>query len=351
MRAIVQFTATLGVVAVLCHASTASAEDAKWMFTGNQPAQTEAAPAATQPAPGSCCDLGCADCTEGCKTFGGCDCDPEMGIVASFGLDSFKGVSDGSNLSNFGVMTGINTGVPMAWLDQYGLGWQTGLNYGVYDFDGALSDNPRSQQELFVTTGLFRKGREGQRLSFGLVYDWMFSNQWGIYGTSPTLGQWRGQVEFALSDINAIGVYGCLRDRNDLSASGQRANIETRAISQANLFWHHKFESAADSWLWIGVPERSRLSGDKSLGDWIVGASIQAPLSDRLALYGNAQYMHPSAAAGTDAAIDATWNVGAGIAWYIGGHAVSHSLNGKCWMPYMPVANNSTFLVDQNAVF
>jgi len=27
--------------------------------------------------------------------------------------------------------------------------------------------------------------------------------------------------------------------------------------------------------------------------------------------------------------------------------AVSHSINGACWLPYMPVANNSTFLVDQ----
>ena len=37
-----------------------------------------------------------------------------------------------------------------------------------------------------------------------------------------------------------------------------------------------------------------------------------------------------------------------GVVWYFGGHAVSHSINGACWLPYMPVANNSTFLVDQN---
>ena len=36
-----------------------------------------------------------------------------------------------------------------------------------------------------------------------------------------------------------------------------------------------------------------------------------------------------------------------GILWYFGGRA-SHPINGACWLPYMPVANNSTFLVDQN---
>ena len=37
-----------------------------------------------------------------------------------------------------------------------------------------------------------------------------------------------------------------------------------------------------------------------------------------------------------------------GVVWYFGRNAVSHSINGKCWTPYMPMANNSNFLVDEN---
>jgi len=37
-----------------------------------------------------------------------------------------------------------------------------------------------------------------------------------------------------------------------------------------------------------------------------------------------------------------------GIVWYFGGNARSNAINGKCNLPYLPVANNSTFLTDAN---
>ena len=117
-----------------------------------------------------------------------------------------------------------------------------------------------------------------------------------------------------------------------------------------NLFWHHKFDQGADSWLFIGLPERERLDGDGSLYDWTIGANFQVPLNDTLALYANGAYIHPSAAAGVLASTDSGYNVGLGIVWYFGQHARSGSINGACGLPYMPVANNTNFLVDQNAL-
>ena len=76
---------------------------------------------------------------------------------------------------------------------------------------------------------------------------------------------------------------------------GPAITVADRAVSQVNLFWHHKFESASESWLWFGIPQKDRLNGGGSLDDWIIGANVQTPISDCLALYGNAQYMHPSA--------------------------------------------------------
>ena len=45
------------------------------------------------------------------------------------------------------------------------------------------------------------------------------------------------------------------------------------------------------------------------------------------------------------------YDVSMGVAWYFGHRAVSHAINGDCGLPYMPVANNSNFLVDQNFSF
>jgi hypothetical protein len=120
-----------------------------------------------------------------------------------------------------------------------------------------------------------------------------------------------------------------------------------------NLFWHHKFCTGADSWLYVGIPENDRLesifnNGGHSLGTWTIGALLEAPLSDRLSLYANGSYFRPSASGGPLAAIESGYDVGFGVVWYFGRNAISHSLNGRCWTPYLPVANNSTFLVDQS---
>jgi hypothetical protein len=290
------------------------------------------------------CDLGCEDC-------------PRRGIVGYFGLDSFKGISDGSFQSNFGSVLGFNAATA---LGDSGIGWQFGMTYGVYDFDGwgneADTHRHSSQQQLFVTTGFFHKANCDRRLSYGLVYDWMISDNWGEYWVDPTLGQWRGQIEYELSCCNAVGIWGCLRDRYSHEDVDDPVPVTNRPISQLNFFWHHKFSTGADSYLWVGFPQADRLvsiygNGGHSLGTWMVGASLEAPLSDRLALYANGSYFRPSASAGTIAAMESGYNVGMGVAWYFGGNAISRSLNGKCWMPYMPMANNSNFLVDQSEYY
>ena len=283
----------------------------------------------------SCGQVSCGEesCGPSCCNDLGCDECPGRGIVGFAGLDSFKGISDGDWPSNFGVVTGLNSSLPVPGLSDYGIGWQLGMSYGVYDLDGSASglENAESQQQIFVTTGFFHKAQGDRRLSFGLVYDWMINNNWGEYQTSPTFGQWRGQIEYALSGCNSVGVWGCARDlgsQQTVRYDETVGVISSRAISQVNMFWHHKFNSGADSWLWVGLPERERLSGDGSLGDWTIGANVQVPLSDRLALYANGSYFRPSESAGAEAAVESGYDVGIGVMWYFGRHAVSHSING-----------------------
>lgn len=360
MKTFVRSFAVLLAILAICQAS-AWADDYYWVAEGNQSAGQNSGEKAVAPAPADCiaCDPGCYD-SVGCDCCGrcgclGCDECPPYGVVGLFGFDSFKGISDAVMYSNYGAVMGLNAAVPVPGLRDRGFGWQLGMTYGVYDWDGGSYLQPTtSQQQIFVTTGFYRKAGIDQRLSFGIVYDWMINNNWGFIGTNPTIGQWRGQVEWAFGDgCNSIGVYGAIRDlyaRETIIIQDVPVIVTTRAVSQYNLFWHHKFASGADSWVWIGGLQTDRLNGDGSLGDWVIGASIQAPLNDRLALYGNAQYMHPSGVAGEASAAEAGWNVGAGIVWYFGGHAVSKRINGKCWLPYLPVANNSTFLAEQDWV-
>jgi hypothetical protein len=344
----------------------AMSEEFHWVSAASQPAApvNDLKSIAPEPAAGAaCCPLPCpgAACGDGACSNLGCDPCPNYGIVGSFGVDSFKGVSDGDYQSNFGAVTGLNAALPVPALRNYGIGWQLGLSYGVYDFDGrdsSYAHQDQCQEQIFVTTGFFHKAEGDHRLSFGLVYDWMINNNWGEYATAPTLGQWRGQIEYALSGCNAFGVWGCLRDlrshQRTYDAYGFPIFVETRGVDQVNFFWHHKFDAGVfdagtDSWLWVGFPDKGSLSGDGSLGNWMIGARVEVPLSERLALYANGSYFHPTAAAGAEASISSGFDVSMGITWYFGRNACSHSINGACGTPYMPVANNSTFLVDQFA--
>jgi hypothetical protein len=361
MKTFVRHAMMALAIAAVCQ-TLALAEDFYWVSSDGKaasPAPAEKAAATTQ----SPCTTGCQACCEesgnSCCCNMGCDDCPCRGIVAFAGLDSFKGISDGTYPSNFGAVTGLNAATPIPGLGDYGMNWQLGMSYGVYDVDGSASlavpSPARSQQQIFVTTGFFHKADCDHRLSFGLVYDWMINNEWGSLGVDPTLGQWRGQIEYAFSGCNAVGVWGTHRDlvsRIDIGAV-DREIVTNRAVDQVSMFWHHHFCCGADSYIWTGVADRTRIDTDEggSLGEWTLGASVTVPLTDRLGLYANGSYFRPTASAGAIAAVEQGYDVSMGVVWYFGGNAVSHSINGKCGLPYMNVANNSTFLVDQAPVF
>jgi hypothetical protein len=204
-------------LAAVCSTALA-ADDLQWIAPeGQGTAGTLASygPAAPAPAAGACC--GQEECGA-CDSCGRCgaDCDecPCLGLVVFGGVDTFRGVSDGTWQSNFGVVNGLNAGIPLA---DSGIAWQVGMSYGIYDFEGresSANEPGACQTQTFITTGFFHKANCGHRLSFGLVYDWMINDNWGVAAVDPTLSQWRGQIEYALSPCNAIGFYGTLDDRN-----------------------------------------------------------------------------------------------------------------------------------------
>jgi hypothetical protein len=309
-----------------------------------------AGPAAPPPSRlcNQCDDGSCDVCAA--ATAGGADCVdcPKFGFEAFQGFDTFRGPPDGAGPSNFGEVTGANAAIPV--YQPWGIGWQLGASYGLYDFSGRTAPAPQvqttgAQQQIFVTTGIFRRANNGQRLSFGFVHDWMVNNNYSQYALSPTISQWRGQLEWAMSGVNSFGVWGTFRDRSYIGDRPDNHN-QFRTISQIDAFWHHKYAFGGDTWLRIGMPLSKRLAGNALAGSAIIGATAQVPLNDQLAIYANAMYMAPNVAPGPLAAARDDYNVSMGIAWYPGRVARTPTVSGACWMPYMPLGNNGNFLVD-----
>jgi hypothetical protein len=329
-------------------------------------------------------DVPCGNC-EGLGCGCGCckaDCDecPGIGIEVLTGVQCWRSVADSDLQNNFGPMVSANVGVPIPGLREYGIGAQVGFSYAAADLDGRENfftgaDDSDVQQQTFFTAGLFRRAFDGDhwtsRFSLGIAYDWMVNDAYGVMAQSPFLGQWRGQIGYCLSAQNEIGIWGTLRDRGDERFDPYGDPIVYRPLSQIDLFWHHTFCSGANCWLSVGMPEHLHTAihenliadqqlgqsplatsvNDGSLGEFTLGATFIVPISQRWALYANASYMRPTAAPGAGAAVEDAYSVGFGLTFYPGGNARTRTVAGNCWMPYLPVANNGTFLVDSPTVY
>jgi hypothetical protein len=280
-----------------------------------------------------------------------CADSPRWGTIFFSDLNAWHGVSDGA-AANYGNTFGFNFATRLGRISDWtGLAFQIGGSYGLYDLTGGVGFNDRAaQQQTFFTTGFSKKINDASNWSYGLVHDWMINRNFGELGGNPTLGQWRGQLSYGVNAWNEFGAWGTLHDLGMTRIVFGNVGVPFRAINQLNFFWHHKFEAGADSWLWMGIPQHSRLGQPGSLGDLLVGGNLSVPLSDFVALYAMAQYMHPSAAPSVVAAIEQGWFVGFGLAYYVGGYARTRTVGGNCWLPLLPVANNGSFLVDSGTL-
>jgi hypothetical protein len=275
---------------------------------------------------------------------------PNWGVHTLFGYDAFRGVPQGG-WGSYGGHAGFNLGTRLGqFSDWTGIGAQVGGTFGVFNWAGTDYQMRRQNEPAlqgFVTYGLFRKATESSHWNAGVVQDWMFNDNFSVFAENPSLSQLRGQVGYATSACNEIGLWGTLRVFDDTREVDFFGPTTWRPINQISAYLHHKWHCGGpDTWLSIGIPEQSRLSGDGSLGDWLVSATAICPFSDSMALYANVMYMHQSASAGGAGAQEDAWNFTTGISFYPGHNARSTNVSGQRWMPLLPVANNGSFLVD-----
>ena len=278
------------------------------------------------------------------------DDSPSCGLVTLYGYDAFRGVPEGGWGTNGGHV-GFNFGTRLGeFSDWSGIGVQVGGTFGVFSWAGTdyrIAHRSEAELQGFVTYGLFRKPTETSHWSAGVVQDWMLNSNFSVFAEDPTLSQLRGQLGYATSACNEFGVSGVLRVLDDTQTVKFFGPTTWRPVNHVSAYWHHKWHCGGpDTWISLGIPERTRLSGGGSLGDFLASVRAVCPFSDSVGLYASVSYMHQSASPGDEGAKDDAWNFTIGVAFYPGHNARTTTVAGQRWMPLLPVANNGRFLVD-----
>lgn len=251
--------------------------------------------------------------------------------------DYFRGIPDGSWNGNNGLLFAANSG-----LSAYDcVNFQLGGSYGFYNWNGrgnVVFKNTKNFEHVgFITAGASSSHCD---FNFGLVYDRIFTNNFGIYLLNPSFDQLRFQTGYVWCS-NEFGLWGTL----DLSRSRKSAlgiPVKFKTIGQLNLFWKHWFENGAETTLWLGSPYRTsyKFSHGRA-ANFIAGFTFRTPLTDQLFLEGYGSYVFARHSHGVEESRNYGANICVGLTYHFYGC-------NPCERPYMAIANHSNFLIDSN---
>lgn len=274
----------------------------------------------------------------------GLNCPLPAGDVG-LGYDYFRSIPEGDWEGNTGGLVSFNIGMPIGAKK---LGFQFGGSYGLYDWAGRLSSPSYKQtglqQQLFLTTGLFRKTTYESGWNAGIVYDWMWNRDFGTLAVQTNFGQIRFQGGYLCRRTNEFGLWGTV-ETNRSHVESLEVPLVFRAVAQINAYWKHLFKNCATTMLWAGIPYKRSLSFSTGrAGIFIIGGSFRAPLSNRLCIDGHASYMAPHSAHGGYKQRYYAANICIELKYLFGDHCSFYD-------PYMSIGNNSNFITDTNISF
>lgn len=271
--------------------------------------------------------------------------------------DTYKGLGErltningglGALTGSFGGVAGFNTSMG---LGDSRIRAQFGGSYGLYDPRGRIGLTPaqnNAEEQLYVTAGVYKRGDMVDccdPISWGVVYDQFWTDNWGINAQANEidLGQIRGTFGYALNQCTEVGAWGSFDVDDDLAAvtvagaPGVRRTV--RAMDQFNLYVKQAFEFGGQVTAYAGIIDNA------DVGDWQFGVLASTPLSCNWSLFGNVNYVSPSARSGAPGSGEEQFDVSVGLAYYFGGNASNASVTGNANVPLFPVANNATFHV------
>ncbi len=251
------------------------------------------------------------------------------------GLDGSKQPQDFGINAHFGGRIHANWGIPL--VRDLGIGLQLGAGYNFSDNAVQVVERvlgPTNRQQYFQTVGLFQST---EFVRWGVAYD--FLNQ--SYYDQFNLGQWRGKLEVILTEKDDVGVWVAFEGQDDQGFFGG-TEVTLRPISQGNIFWTHIWEHQARTTIWAGMSE-GHSQANAALGDlprthdcFVFGSELHIPLNDRVALYGQANFIRPADTGTVDATL--------GLVYYPGTSA--YRARQQRFAPLFAVGNNPTFAQD-----
>jgi hypothetical protein len=259
-----------------------------------------------------------------------------MEVTASY--DYFRGLPEGNWNGNTGIYLAGNMGVPVLNCVEF----QAGTSFGIYNWEGrsniVFHDDQNSTYQGYATTGFVY--RENQ-YTLGVVYDYLYTNHFGIYDLSPSLMQVRGKLGYKLGSTE-LGVWATT-PLNTSEKSPHGIETRFRAVSQANVYLTQKFSKTAQGTFWIGTPYESGLmSHHTQKGNIIAGFNGRALLCAGWLLDVHGSYMtahkHDKGCAGKNYAASLT----VGVTYRFGDRCQ------ELYSTWLPLADNSQFLIDTN---
>ncbi len=262
-------------------------------------------------------------------------CRPQLFDNLSFfvGLDGYKEPADLGFNANFGYRLAVNWGMPL--LESAGLGLQVGAAFN--DAQSALPLLPLingtgEHWQSFTTVGLFQRLPSGW--NWGFAWDNRFDDYYDRYDTM----QLRGQIGAPLGGNDEVGTWGAVR-LDDARVALTGVAFTLRPLNQIDFYWRHVWNNEAATRLWVGLTEDHARSLVGSIGTVqhpvCFGGDFQVPLSDSLALFGEAQFVTPNDSGTVCATL--------GVVWYPG--AARRAARSQ-FAPLLPVANTASMPLD-----
>ena len=263
------------------------------------------------------------------------------------GVDGFKGPMNFANTNavgsavrsgsgSFGFYEGFNEGRSLKRLFGWDMSAQLGLRATQSNFSGAeFTDG--SRQQIFVTAGMFRRVDYG--FQYGTVIDYQNQDWW----FQSNLVQMRSEMSwktqtchvFGLQTMTSLG--GSSSDTFVRQADGTifTGTVAFEPTDQYRLFYRRLLNGSGDWTAFGGWTENN---------DGLMGASLNLPLKQKLVLSTSATFLVPDESAINGGFQEEGWNISMGLTYRPGGPKGC----GRYCRPMFDVADNGTFLVDQN---
>lgn len=270
-----------------------------------------------------------------CQGYWGC-CGLLQNMQLEAGALSMRNPLDFEDAGNFGAQFALN------WASAQplfcGLNVQAGARATQLDFNGTAANGFETEDartQVFWTAGVFFRAPAGcDGWSAGVVYDSLIEDYYRQY----ELSQLRAELSYSfggLFDLGFRGAFALNEDDFDFLKLDDELTIEGKATATSyyTMFLRTNFDQGAQATVFGGVTEWEEA---------IVGATMEAPLSDSFAIKGGATYIIPTERGLGNLRDEETWNVSAGIVWYLGGGARANACGET--RPLFDVADNGTFL-------